>query len=518
MRRLGVVLLLAVCVGLGSACPGSGNSSGTGQGSGGDGKNSGGGPVLPGTPEDLGLGKGNTSGGSQNQALAQGQAQTQPQRSTSAQGQAAGTSETPAPGQGSATPSDGASGQARPAVVKGKDPVPENRTGEFYRDLAQVYLKHHFFPEAAELYAKAVELADDLAEKCRFRQDMAQALREAGRSQEALTVLEVVVAQSADQVQKVRAQYLLGQVCEDLGDVERATAAYKYVAQYADKEYERKQAQRQLTALLARSEDLDAEVARLKKNVEDHPDDLAATRILADLLRQQNRSVEAVPLFEKLRTAQPQDRDILQAMADLYRTVGRHREAIALYEDMSQRFPAERSYCLERIAFVYASWGKKDKAAEFAQRIVDEAGGNLGAYIRAAHRFIEIGYYVKAAEVLDRAVEMAGNPPEKEELQFQLAQVYMQDGKLKDAVVEYRSILEGTTDPRNRQRAEQFLRSSEAKLKVWEEKQEPGPSVGEGVAVPSAPSKSGNRESEREPQVPVPEQPAPVESTPPGDD
>lgn len=358
---------------------------------------------------------------------------------------------------------DGATGSRDAGLPEAGTAI--ERPAVFYRDLAQVYLNHHDFDMAARLYRRSIELTADAEEKARGWHELAQALRVGGKPDQALDALGNAAEFCEDPIQKVRNHFLLGQVAEDLGQLDRAREAYKYVYQHAEKDYERKRAQNRLTAIIGKSEDVDGEISRLRAAVAGDPDDLVSTRILAETLRHRKDPEAALPLYERLRSAEPGDRETLQALGDLYRTTGRYREAVDLYQNMSDSFPSDRSYCLERISFVYASWGHKDKAAEYAGKIVEEGRGNLGAYIRAAQRYVEIGYYDQAEQVYAQAVALAGSPREKEDLQLQLAQVLRQADRLEAAAEVYRQIMRETRDERKKAQAQQFLRSVEVRIR-----------------------------------------------------
>jgi arylsulfatase A-like enzyme/Flp pilus assembly protein TadD len=270
------------------------------------------------------------------------------------------------------------------------------------RSLAYLYLQVGRADDAVVAYARI----EALTKTPTARVDLANALLQAGRAEDALRTLDSVAGTQEPparlRLARARALIQLGRAA----DAEREVAAVLTLDRGSDA------AQALASRIRAGRQGASVEIARLQELLRDDPDARRwneTQTVLVELLHLEGRDKEAVEILEGAGEPLPEHRAILAGIAAAR---GNPEKAIALYESVVADRPTNRVYRTE-LAQLYGEIGRLDDALALYDELIavnpDDPAHlvNRGATLFALGRLKEAEADYRRALTLDDALPVA---------------------------------------------------------------------------------------------------------------
>lgn len=190
----------------------------------------------------------------------------------------------------------------------------------------------------------------------------------------------------------------------------------------------------QILQLYFRLGDTDGVESTLRMLLGSNPSDTVYLRMLAEVFNQQDRSVDAVALYEEALANDPNNVELQVALASLYRQAGRADEAASLMDVVMNAEGATIPQLLERATSLLGSAPIDSPAGEAAiamlQQVIEMDASNNEAVLLLGDLYFRSGAYDEAAEFLEQAIQQ--NPREPQ-LWFQAAAAHLQSDDPKAA-------------------------------------------------------------------------------------
>ncbi len=331
--------------------------------------------------------------------------------------------------------------------------------------LGQLYTVKHDTPKA-EAQFKAAQAIEPASEDVVL--NLARLYAENGDIKRSTELLEAVPV--ADRTTKE--EFALGAAFEQLKDMKKAIAAYQ---RSVDMEPENLDASRSLAQALLADNQLDEALKQFQQLVDADPEDISALDRVSEIQRRQGKYAAALVTIRKARAKDPNSLEAGYNEGLLLDVLGRYDEAIAVYEKMTEltehangaytaEEKANRSIFLERLGSVYHEQDKTAEAIGAYQKLIDLGGefakrgyqGQVDTY-RDAKKFEE------ATQICRKAV--AANPDDRD-LKLLLAWQLADTGKLDEGLALANSLLNGKPGDR-----EVYLQISQIQLRLrhWKE-------------------------------------------------
>ncbi|GAA6154751.1 hypothetical protein NBRC116588_02240 [Pyruvatibacter sp. HU-CL02332] len=286
--------------------------------------------------------------------------------------------------------------------------------------LGVIDLQRDNFSQAADLIAKAVELAPDLAPA---HYNLARALKSLNKLPEALESVRKAVhlsptdpdcwllccnilidldlkkeAASAlgtllqlspelDDVRRARANLLM-----DIEDTEGALKEYEFLASNARVPHE---ALRDMAILRVQQDDKLSALPLLEKALEIKPDDWQSRSLAAGLLIDLDRNRDALPLVRAMLDEKPDDIEAKLKMGIILSNMRRNKDALPILEYVHEMEP-ENSTALLKLAFTYQSLEMFDKAIEHYEKMKVLMPDEARSWSNLAGLYFETEDYDKA--------------------------------------------------------------------------------------------------------------------------
>ncbi len=267
-------------------------------------------------------------------------------------------------------------------------------------------------------------------------------------------------------------EFALGAAFEQLKDMKKAIAAYQ---RSVDMEPENLDASRSLAQALLADNQLDEALKQFQQLVAADPEDIAALDRVSEIQRRQGKYAEALVTIRKARAKDPNSLEAGYNEGLLLDVLGRYDEAIAVYEKMTEltehangaytaEEKANRSIFLERLGSVYHEQDKTTEAIGAYQKLID-LGGEFAkrGYQGQVDTYRDAKKFDLATEICRRAV--AANPDDRD-LKLLLAWQLADTGKLDEGLALANGLLNGKPGDR-----EVYLQISQIQLRLrhWKE-------------------------------------------------
>jgi len=267
-------------------------------------------------------------------------------------------------------------------------------------------------------------------------------------------------------------EFALGAAYEQLKESKKAIAAYQ---RSVDMEPENLDATRSLAQALLADNQLDEAQKVFQQLVDADPEDVAALDRISEIQRRQGKYTEALVTVRKARAKDPNSLEAGYNEGLLLDVLGRYDEAIATYEKMAEltvhangaytaEEKANRSIFLERLGSVYHEQNRTPEAIATYQKMI-ELGGDFAkrGYQGQVDTYRDAKNFDEATAVCRKAV--AANPDDRD-LKLLLAWQLADTGKLDEGLALANGMLTGKPGDR-----EVYLQISQIQLRLkhWKE-------------------------------------------------
>ncbi len=188
--------------------------------------------------------------------------------------------------------------------------------------------------------------------------------------------------------------------------------AERHYLRALEKDPESRHIRVQLGYVLVRMDRSDEALVLMDALLVEQPEDLNALKLKGDLLRQQKKYRDAVPVFEKIADLQPGNTDNLFELGLLHYFLGRHDQAIEVLGELVKR-DAGSFRAFDLLGSVYIDKKDYDRASEFLKTAIginpdlDTAYFKLGAIAETRNDLVNaIRNYEEAVRINSYNVQM----------------------------------------------------------------------------------------------------------------
>ena len=274
----------------------------------------------------------------------------------------------------------------------------------------QIYVRARWWDKAAAELLRTIRLADGRngAQLRKYHIDRAHALKEAGKREERLKELEIIVGLSGDKDQKRRALLQLHAALKQAGKLEEKIAEYEAAAKKNPKD---KAMLRMLAEVYYGDGLLNLPGKAIQKYQQIRkidPDDVGACEHLARLYVEAKQRERALALYERLMALDAKRFELYLNEAMSHGLGEDDEKVIAWAKKLSERFP-KRSVVPLRIANLYSNKRRPADAAKYYRKTVDLLGehpSKLSVYTRLITSQIAAGQYATAEGTCREAAKL----------------------------------------------------------------------------------------------------------------
>ncbi len=184
-----------------------------------------------------------------------------------------------------------------------------------------------------------------------------------------------------------------------------------------------------------RSEEL---ITTFKERLDKQPSSIQAHENLAELYRLNNQRDKAIEVYQGLSQKMPHLLQTKKAIANLYSESGEFKKATDLYEQLLKDYPTSYQQLSWELRYLYQRIGKGKDLAKIEEKMAEKAR-NPNQIRQMADNFRQAGDLDKAADLYAKAIKLS---PMDIYMKNQLAEVYVEQGKVEDALKLYREYLD----------------------------------------------------------------------------
>lgn len=346
-----------------------------------------------------------------------------------------------------------------PPSFPGKRPMPRSSDpGQYYLELAQVHQRYQHDEDAAKCYAKAIEVAKSGRIKVQILTAWSSSLMRQKKPADAQAKLEQALSIAGDKRDKCRIALSLARLLEEQGKTDDAAKQYEFVMSNTDQPWQRESAQSQLFAAYQKAGKLDTIAKKYEDALAKNPNDELALRALLSIHSRIKPDMEAARrVCSQLAAIKQDDPDVMNQLAGLHLRANDVKSAVAIYRKLAEKHPAQKTRYYERISSAYLRTDDKDKALEWAEKIVKADDKNPQAWSRFAEICMRAEQTGKALEALKKAGDLARSGQQKEMIQLRLADAYRSMKRDDDAINIYKELSENCKSAHIRRRAKRQL-------------------------------------------------------------
>ena len=297
--------------------------------------------------------------------------------------------------------------------------------------------------DAAPIAARLIEMARQLpAGDTERRREVWSVALLAARRAGTVTALAAELAKSGDRAGAPEWD-LLGQVRDELGDLEGALAATRAAVARAPRDAD---VAHRLVALfdrLGREEEATAEAAALSRRLPDNP------RLVVELVDRQmrrGRGDEAGAALDRAIARFARDRGALLDLATVASRWGDDQRALGAWQRLCRLDPGNE-VAIIGLGEAQFQGGHKDEARRTWAALRDRQHGSVAGRLRFAEVLLEHDFILEATAEARRAQAESASDPAPHRL---LAQVFEREKKIDDAVTEWNAVLALAGDAANR--------------------------------------------------------------------
>jgi tetratricopeptide (TPR) repeat protein len=326
--------------------------------------------------------------------------------------------------------------------------------------LGQLYTVKHDTAKA-EAQFKAAQSIEPASEDVVL--NLARLYAEGGDVKRSADLLEAVPVND----RTPKEEFALGAAYEQTKEPKKAIAAYQ---RSVDMEPENLDASRALAQALLADNQLDEALKQFKQLAESDTEDASSLVRISEIQRRQGKYTEALATIRKARVKEPDSLEAGYNEGLLLDVLGRYDESVAVYLKMvdltghangayTPEEKSNRSVFLERLAAVYHEENKTSDAIATYQKMI-ELGGDIAkrGYQGEVDTYRDAKMFDEATAICRKAV--AANPDDRD-LKLLLAWQLADTGKLDEGLSLANSLLSGKPSDR-----EVYLQISQIQLRL----------------------------------------------------
>lgn len=182
--------------------------------------------------------------------------------------------------------------------------------------------------------------------------------------------------------------------------------------------------------------------ARLKKQLEDKPDDTALQQELADTLRDLRKTREAEQLYKIILRKEPDNMEALRSIGNLYIKSGEYDKASKILEHINSLLP-ENTNVLKILAETYMKQDAPLKAIEAFLKLAKITPGDAELHESLGKLYEQNRYFEEAVKHYDRVIALR---PEKSAFHEKIGNLYLRDAKTDKAIERYEKASEAAPE------------------------------------------------------------------------
>jgi len=289
---------------------------------------------------------------------------------------------------------------------------------EIYKELARAMQRSQQDSKALEVWQRLENLfPGDL----RVKEQIATALAQDGRWQDALTRYEAMATESTHAEQRVQANLSAADLMIQLARPQDAIDLLESQLDTLDSDsWLFKEVRRRIEATFRGRNELPALVAYYEARVAGYPDDIDAMTRLGRTLSLQNRPTEAAAWYHKAIELAPSNVALRESLIEQLVREGHIVDAIEQYEQMGPFHPGNRDH-IEQWGQLYLSrkdlplQERRSKAAEVWEQIIINGPKDPVALSRLAELLRRTELTDRVLDLYHQAIELAPNEPQYRE-------------------------------------------------------------------------------------------------------
>jgi len=260
----------------------------------------------------------------------------------------------------------------------------------------------------------------------------ASLLRQLRKHDEAAEAYEKAIQRDPSEHNRWQWRLCVAQIHKEQGKLKKAEAAARELIETAPQDHQRQEGVRTLVSILTAAGREQAFVEELEKGVSQNPKDVGLLKQLLAVHQSRSRWSEAAAVYQKLVALEPTSNHYTGLINSLG-NARKYGEQIATYQELFEKFPDQRRNHYYSLMYAYKNAGKPEEAIKAGKEYVaqstqkNSAAGQFAQLLRQMNRFDE------AIETYQLAIKEEPNESSRWNWRYELAQVYQQTGKLKEA-------------------------------------------------------------------------------------
>ena len=289
---------------------------------------------------------------------------------------------------------------------------------EIYKELARTLQSSQQDAQALKAWQR---LESVFPGDLRVKEQIAVALTQDGRWQDALARYESLANESKNPEQRVQANLAAADLMIQLGRPQDATALLESQSASLDEDsWLFKEIRRRIEATFRSRDDLPGLVAYYETWMQGHPEDVDAMARLGRTLSLENKTADAAAWYRKAIALAPSNAELRESLIEQLVRDGQLTDAIAQYEQMALFDAGNRDH-IEDWGQLYLS--RKDlplperqaKAAAIWERLIVDRADDPAALGRLAELMRRAELTDRAIELYRQAIDKAPNEPQYRE-------------------------------------------------------------------------------------------------------
>jgi len=349
-------------------------------------------------------------------------------------------------------------GQAKKRII-----IPKNDS-EYYQALAEIHCRYQIRDEAEKCYLMAIEKEKDPENAVRLQGLLAQLYITWNRESDAIGILEVAARTTANKTAQVKALFELARILEKNKKTEKAIDAYKAISATTDRSQDKHAARAALLRLYRDSGNLDQVIQDYEKKLKQTPDDEEALYILNEIYKQlKPKPDKAITMLERLQAQTPDDRRLQDQLAIAYLKHKQPEKAVELFKRSLERKPDRKLHYVGRIAETYRRADNKEKALEWARKLVDTDEPTAEAHNRLAMFYAAMAMNEEAVGELQKAIKLAKTPRERHRSMLMCGDAMSRCGEIESARQLFEQVMNESKNGRYKQYAQRMLSKLQSK-------------------------------------------------------
>ena len=301
----------------------------------------------------------------------------------------------------------------------------EKLPAQFFAATGQVCLQYAQWTKAEECFREAYGREKDAGARADYAFSLGQLLMRKKDYDKALPLFEEAmknIPQASRTFLLRRCRLALAALYEKMNQPEKVEALYQDWIKDPSSPMEAEMARRELLRYWQRAGKLDAAVAKYEAALKEKADDKPALEMLGLIYSSVKPDPQrALAVAEKLVELQPQDRGAAMQLLSAYEQATKYEKAIELVSKLTERFPEEADPLSFRLAYLYIRSGQKERAKDFAAKVVAKGPEVSQRHSVAAGVYLQLNMLDEALDHYETAAKLAKSDVEREGYQLSAA-------------------------------------------------------------------------------------------------